>query len=219
MEGMPEPSAPPLEDIIIPQKQTVQKKINLFEAIESNDIIEVKKALIQNNVDVNSKNASSETPLHAELKKENPNLEIINLLLKYGAKSDISNKYKETPLDLAIEKGADDIIALFIRYGADVSIYGTEPIINKGDYQNQKAIPTSVTFYNEFKNNPKAANQSLDLALSFSSEREIRFLLNAGIWMPKIMWKTKRYFDRRLLKTYFRYRSDKIKNAWQRFWR
>lgn len=190
----------------------------LFSAVFQNNT-PLARLLLQKGAEANTQNLNSDTPLHVAI-ENSANIEIILLLLKYGAKPNTQNKNNETPLDLAVEQGKNDEIALFIKYGADVSSYGTESIRtveSKGIGQEQKAIPASLIIYNEFKADKPKFKQSIDIALDMGNDKTINFLLNAGIWMPRIMWETGHIFDKKLLKIYLRYRKEKVKSAWNRF--
>lgn len=98
--------------------------INYEEADEYSDkysekfIDEVKKLInlfINNKCNINHQNNDNNTVLHEAVQME-INSEIINHLLKFGAKIDIKNKDAKTPLDLAKECKSKEIFNLIISY-------------------------------------------------------------------------------------------------------
>ena len=103
----------------------------LSRAIEANNPDEV-KALIEKGVDLELHAGNHplyyHTPLYRAVSKKNPNIHIVDLLLKAGAKvnNDSSGDYRATPLIAIAGYSKDDkntlaIIKLLIESGADVN--------------------------------------------------------------------------------------------------
>ena len=72
---------------------------DLFTAVEYNDLVKVKEILKENPSQINELNEEGLSLLHISVIKSN--LKMINLLLSYGADSNILNKNNQTPLHLA----------------------------------------------------------------------------------------------------------------------
>jgi len=98
---------------------------NLFTAVEYNDIERVNELLKQDNSKINELNEEGLSLLHIAVIKAN--IKMIDLLLSYGADSNIlSDKKKQTPLHLAyLNKNSmtEDIIKELLKYKAKDNIY------------------------------------------------------------------------------------------------
>ena len=98
---------------------------NLFTAVEYNDIERVNELLKQDNSKINELNEEGLSLLHIAVIKAN--IKMIDLLLSYGADSNIlSDKKKQTPLHLAyLNKNSmtEEIIKELLKYKAKDSIY------------------------------------------------------------------------------------------------
>ena len=97
---------------------------NLFTAVEYNDIERVNELLKQDNSKINDLNEEGLSLLHIAVIKAN--LKMINLLLSYGADSNIlSDKKKQTPLHLAYlnqNSLTEDIIKALIKFNANDNV-------------------------------------------------------------------------------------------------
>lgn len=70
---------------------------------------------------VNQKNSNNETPLHVVLRNENCSLDVVQLLLKYGANVNCEYAYGFTPLIVALSYSSEDAVVIaLIEKGADV---------------------------------------------------------------------------------------------------
>lgn len=103
--------------------------------------------LLQNNADVNAKNAYGLTPLIALFKMADQkgivDLEILENLLKYKANPDGSPTWAETPLTLAASAGAIKVITLLVTHNADIDLrdhWGFSPLGRAIQHQKQEAI-------------------------------------------------------------------------------
>jgi len=73
--------------------------------------------LVQNNADVNARNhESGQTPLH--IVAQQGDLELCELLIKYGAKSSLEDNNRQTPLSLASNAGKPTTCTILKRLGA-----------------------------------------------------------------------------------------------------
>ena len=97
---------------------------NLFTAVEYNDIERVNELLKQDNSQINDLNEEGLSLLHIAVIKAN--IKMINLLLSYGANSNIlSDKKKQTPLHLAYlnqNSLTGEINKKILKYKADDNI-------------------------------------------------------------------------------------------------
>ena len=98
---------------------------NLFSAVEYNDIEKVEQILKNDTSQINELNDEGISPLHISVIKAN--LKMIDLLLKYGANSNImSEKKKQTPLHLAYlnqNSMTEEILQELKKYNASDNVY------------------------------------------------------------------------------------------------
>src|ERR1700742_5001133 len=80
----------------------------------------VAELLIQNGVNVNSRNQNQETALHVT--SHNGHLKIAQLLLTSGSDINSRDGQDSTPLHKAAQRGYLDIVKLLLNSGADVNI-------------------------------------------------------------------------------------------------
>lgn len=91
----------------------------VVQAVRERDAARV-RTLIQQKVDVSAADATGETPLHwaAHLSE----IEIVQLLLRGGAKANVKNVYGVTPLALACVNAHPGIVEALLKSGADPNI-------------------------------------------------------------------------------------------------
>ena len=109
-----------IPSILAMEKAPMAKKnleLEFYQAAERNDLSNIKQ-LIAQGLPLNPEKAYT-PPLMTAV--EFKNLELLDLLLKSGAKPDIEASTFHTPLMLAAEKGADQIIKRLIEKGANVN--------------------------------------------------------------------------------------------------
>ena len=129
------------------------KNNNLFSAVECNDLEKVSELLNQDNSKINELNDEGLSLLHIAVIKAN--IKMINLLLKYGADSNIlSDKKKQTPLHLAYlnqNSMTEEIIKELIKNKANENIY---------DSKNKKPSDYMGSSYKKNKNKKYNENNS-----------------------------------------------------------
>ena len=122
---------------------------NLFTAVECNDIERVNELLKMDNSKINDLNEEGLSLLHIAVIKGN--IKMIDLLLSYGADSNIcSEKKKQTPLHLAYlnqNSLTEEIIKELLKYKANDNIY---------DSKNKK--PSDYMYSSSKKNRHKKFN-------------------------------------------------------------
>lgn len=110
-------------------------KLDLFRAIEKNEISKVKE-LIENGIDINVKDMINRTPLTAAV--EFNRFDILKYLIKKGAKVKISDGHR-TPLTIAAQNNNIKIMKLLIENGADIADVNMYFVIG-GSQENYKAV-------------------------------------------------------------------------------
>jgi uncharacterized protein len=88
---------------------------SLIDAVRQGDAATV-RALVQQNVDVNSTSVEGTTALHWAVQRGD--LNIVTMLLSRGAKPDAGNRYGATPLRSACERGSLAIVEALLKAGA-----------------------------------------------------------------------------------------------------
>jgi hypothetical protein len=97
----------------------------LVRAVMNDDLDEVKaRVMMRAKVNVRDKAHGGLSPLHAAV--ENGNIEIIQFLLDSGAKVNIRDFQKRTPLMMMDDDATEEIFDLLIRYGAKVQLVDGE---------------------------------------------------------------------------------------------
>ena len=103
----------------------VEPSSPLVQAVYSDDLEEVKaRVIMRAKVNVRDKAYNGITPLHAAV--ENGNIEIIQFLLDSGAKVNIRDFEKRTPLMMLDNDATPEIFDLLIRYGAKIQLVDKE---------------------------------------------------------------------------------------------
>lgn len=106
-----------------------QQSINLLKTIEQANFEMVQDAL-GNGADPNARHLDDTTPLHHACASKNPKIEIVTLLLMYGAEVNAKDKLNRTALHYAAKTGPHNeveiiklkIMKLLLAQGADLSI-------------------------------------------------------------------------------------------------
>lgn len=84
------------------------------------------KALLHRKADVNVAGKDGHTPLSLACRSNHPRDQIINILLKSGARVNTMDKYKNTPLHYAAFNGNTKAVEELIRRGADIDAKNVE---------------------------------------------------------------------------------------------
>ena len=137
------------------------KANNLFSAVEYNDLEKVQELLKQDKSKINDLNEEGLSLLHIAVIKAN--IKMINLLLKFGADSNIlSDKKKQTPLHLAYlnqNSMTEEIIKELIKNNANQNIF---------DSKNKKPIDYMRSSY---KKNKNRNDNNIDYTISNSDKK------------------------------------------------
>ena len=147
------------EDLITSNNN--MKTNNLFSAVEYNDLEKVQELLKQDKSKINDLNEEGLSLLHIAVIKAN--IKMINLLLKFGADSNIlSDKKKQTPLHLAYlnqNSMTEEIIKELIKNNANENIF---------DSKNKKPIDYMRSSY---KKNKNRNDNNIDYTISNSDKK------------------------------------------------
>ena len=210
------------EDEELPQSTSVtvgllaisieMRPVNDFVRAAINDDLDEVKARLIMRAKINSRDKSSNglSALHAAV--ENGNLEMVQFLLDHGAKINIRDNDKRTPLMMLDGDATPELLELLLRYGAKPKLLDKEKntalhhlIENGGD---QALIRTLVTFGVDVN----AVNKSGQTALMFAAENgyedSVKALLESGAEVNRLDREGKSAWDvgdasvRTLLETY-----------------
>uniref|UniRef100_A0A1X7T5A8 Uncharacterized protein n=1 Tax=Amphimedon queenslandica TaxID=400682 RepID=A0A1X7T5A8_AMPQE len=92
-------------------------------ASESGEVEMLEFWMKRGDYDVNVRDKKNKTPLFSALNRFSSSIEAVDILLTNGARTDIFDKYDDTPLHCASETGNREIIKLLIIKGkADVNV-------------------------------------------------------------------------------------------------
>ena len=107
-----------LSGVTVCTLSTGEKRNALVSAVMNEDVDEV-KALIAKGKNVNARDRAVEgmSPLHAAV--ETGNFEIMQILLAYGAKPNIRDMQKRTPLMMIDEDADPELVRVLISYGGE----------------------------------------------------------------------------------------------------
>jgi len=139
----------------------------LFQAIRTSNVDEVRKIIEEEKIDVNAKNTKSETPLHVSATEytNNDGLEIARLLIAKGADVNAEDDAEYTPLHLAVfdevedNKEIDELFAqLLVLNGANITTKITHDTSNKN-------IKTYLDKIKHYKDSPMKARVELLFSL------------------------------------------------------
>ena len=137
------------------------KTNNLFSAVEYNDLEKVQELLKQDKSKINDLNEEGLSLLHIAVIKAN--IKMINLLLKFGADSNIlSDKKKQTPLHLAYlnqNSMTEEIIKELLKNKANENIF---------DSKNKKP---SDYMRSSYKKNKTKIDHNIDYTISNSDKK------------------------------------------------
>ena len=100
------------------KRQKTEQYISLHIAAENNST-KVAKILIENDADVNEKNANGDTPLH--IAAENNSTRVAKILIENGADVNATNFVDQTPLHYAAQLNSTKVAKILIENGADVN--------------------------------------------------------------------------------------------------
>ncbi len=129
---------------------TTVSRNSLVLAVENNDLDEVKARIAMGEkVNVRDKGYDGNSPLHIAV--ENGNAEIIEVLLRAGAKTNIKNFAKQTPIMLLDQDSTPEIANMLLRHGAKIKFLDA----NK--------------------------NTALHGAVEYASPEVVQLLINAGV--------------------------------------
>lgn len=154
----------------------------LARAVGSDDIDAAKELLI-NGADPNAKDENYEkiTPLF--LAVENGSVEMVEMLLNFGAKVNARDRSKQTPLMRLDEDATPELVELLIRHGAKVDAVdskGSSPLILAAGAANADVVKALIDAGSDVKLRNKEGQTALMKAASYDDIESVRALIAAG---------------------------------------
>jgi hypothetical protein len=177
---------------------SIESFVPLVGAVQRDDLEEVKaRVMMRAKVNARDKGQDGITALHAAV--ENGNIEIIQFLLDSGAKTNIRDFQKRTPLMMMDSDATAEIFDLLIRYGAKVQLVDSEKntvlhhFVENADDENIVRLLVSHGI------NVDAINKSGETALMIAAENgnpaDVKALLESGADVSKLNRDSKTAWD------------------------
>ncbi len=160
----------------------VEYRSGLHAAVSSDDLEEVKNLITQGaNINQNDENYSNITPIF--LAVENGNAEIAETLLNFGAKINVRDTNRQTPLMRLDEDASPELVNLLIRHGAKVNLIDNDK--NNALILASRAVkPEVLQILINYTTNINAQNSENRTALMEAADADnlenIRALLQSG---------------------------------------
>ena len=154
----------------------------LVTAVMNEDVEQV-KALITNGAKINVKDKSLEgmSPLHAAV--ETGNFEIMQILLAYGAKPNIRDYQKRTPLMMLDEAADPEIARVLLAYGAKIKLVDSERntvLHHYAEFDDAEIVRLLISHGADPNAKNKSGRTALMIAAENENEMSVAALLEAG---------------------------------------
>jgi hypothetical protein len=170
----------------------------LVRAVMNDDLDEVKaRVMMHAKVNVRDKAHDGLSPLHAAV--ENGNIEIIQFLLDSGAKTNIRDFQKRTPLMMMDSDSTAEIFDLLIRYGAKVQLVDSEKntvlhhFVENADDEDIVRLLVSHGISVDAVN--KSGETTLMVAAENGNSADVKALLESGADVSKLSRDSKTAWD------------------------
>ncbi|WP_042251350.1 ankyrin repeat domain-containing protein [Nitrospina gracilis] len=141
------------------------------------------KVLLENGAEVNAADEGV-TPLHLSVRQEN--IELIQLLIDFGAKVDVRDKYGHTPLYWARTLKKDDVVDLLMKNGS-TSIPETE-ILRKENCESLKKVKAFYNSGGNIKARGIYGETALHLAAVYGNSEVVEWLIKQGLDVNAQTW-------------------------------
>jgi ankyrin repeat protein len=159
---------------------SVENHNELVSAVLRGDLENVKARIIMGaRVNVKDKAYDGISPLHAAV--ENGNLEIAEYLLTHGAKANIRDSFKRTPLMMMDEDASVEMLQLLVRYGAKLNLLDKQKntiLHHLAENDNEKELVRQAA---NFGVNVNAINKEGKTALMIAVENDSSDVVEALI--------------------------------------
>jgi len=170
----------------------------LVRAVMNDDLDEVKaRVMMRAKVNARDKGQEGITPLHAAV--ENGNIEIIQFLLDSGAKTNIRDFQKRTPLMMMDDDATPEIFDLLLRYGAKVLLVDKEKNTVLHQFVGNADDADMGRLLINHGIDPNAVNKSGETALMIAAENgqtdDVKALLETGADVSKVNLDKKTAWD------------------------
>ena len=167
----------------------VEARNPLVQAVMNEDVDEVKaRVLMRSKVNVKDKAYSGISPLHAAV--ETGNMEIIQFLLDHGAKTNIRDFERRTPLMMIDGDASAELFDLLIRYGAKPRLVDKESnnvlhhFVENAD--NAEIIRLLISHGIDVNATNKGGDTALMKAAENENREDVKALLESGADANKI---------------------------------
>ncbi|MEO1300764.1 MAG: ankyrin repeat domain-containing protein [Bacteroidota bacterium] len=94
----------------------------LHHALKRQVPLSIISLLLVGGADVNAMDDLGNTALHLAVLGENPDIALVELLMKHGADPDIYNRYKQVPMHMAVQRNHCQFVEIFSKYHADLHL-------------------------------------------------------------------------------------------------
>ncbi len=154
----------------------------LVTAVMNEDLEEV-KALITRGAKINVKDKAFEgiSPLHAAI--ETGNFEIMQILLAYGAKPNIRDYQKRTPLMMLDEDAEPELVRVLLAYGANIKLADAEKntaLHHYAEFDDAEMILLFISYGANLNAKNKTGRTALMIAAENGSSETVRALVENG---------------------------------------
>jgi len=103
----------------------------LLRVAAQNGLAKVCQVLVEERLDVNSKDRYYRTPLHKAV--QGGHSEVVKILISSGADLNAKDNKGWTPLHKAVQEGHSEVTKILISAGADVDVKGWTPLSTNGE--------------------------------------------------------------------------------------
>lgn len=160
----------------------VEYASSLHQAIASDDLEQARNLIIHGaNINLKDENYHNITPLF--LAVENGHLEMVKLLLDFGAKVNARDSEKKTPLMNLDEDASAELVEILIKYGAKVNLAskdGSTALIMAAENAEYQVVEALINAGAEINAKDKEGQTAL-MNAAFSDDFEsVRLLILAG---------------------------------------
>lgn len=154
----------------------------LFNAVLDNNLEEVKN-LIARGESVNGKEKKSENITPLFLAVENGNAEIAETLLNFGAKINVRDENRQTPLMQLDDDASPELIRLLIKHGAKVNVAdkeGNTPLILAAENASAEVLQILIDHGADVNAQNKEGQTALMNAANEDDLEKVKILILAG---------------------------------------
>ena len=169
-------------DVIVGVYASTVSSNPLVQAALNNDLEDVKaRVMMRAKVNVRDKAYDGISPLHAAI--ENGNIEMVQFLLDRGAKTNIRDFQKRTPLMMMDEDATPELLQLMLHYGAKTTLIdkeGNTLLMHFAEYNQPEILRYLLTSGIPINAKNKDGETALTIAADNDQVETVKLLLEAG---------------------------------------